>query len=94
MARWWIGLLLLLNVAVLAWNLGALEPWGWGPDKTQDGPVVTVPIQTTAAEPASGAAVAAQDAASSASSALPAKAPASSPRPKPAAAVTSASEAN
>ena len=78
MARWWIGLLLLLNVALLAWNLGALAPWGLGSDRAQAAPSVTLAIQAPAAEPAS--------AASAATPAAAPKAPASAPRPKPAAA--------
>ncbi|MFM7026575.1 MAG: hypothetical protein ACKOWC_11040 [Limnohabitans sp.] len=78
MARWWIGLLVLLNAALLAWNIGALAPWGGAPGPSQEGPSVTldIPTQRTSA----------QDAASSASA--PATAPkpaASAPRPKPAA---------
>ena len=78
MARWWIGLLLLLNVALLAWNLGALAPWGLSPDHGQAAPSVTLAIQAPASEPAS--------AASAATPAAAPKAPASAPRPKPAAA--------
>lgn len=76
MARWWIGLLLLLNVALLAWNMGALAPWGLAPGQGQSGPSVTLAIQAAPAEAAS--------AASAATPAAPPKAPASAPRPKPA----------
>ena len=98
MARWWIGLLLLLNAALLAWNMGALQPWGWGAAPTQDGPVVTLPIQTTASEPASSApsapsAASAASAAASAAQALPPKPAASAARPKPAAAPAAAASA-
>ena len=72
MARWWIGLLLLLNVALLAWNMGALAPWGLAPGHGQSGPLVTLAIQAAPAE-----------AASAASAATPANVPASAPRPKP-----------
>ena len=92
MARWWIGLLLLLNAALLAWNMGALQPWGWGAAPTQDGPVVTLPIQTTASEPAPSAASAASAAASAAQT-VPPKPAASAARPKPAAAPAAAASA-
>ena len=76
MARWWIGLLLLLNAALLAWNMGALAPWGLAPSQGQEGPAVTLSIQAPALEPASAASVATPPA--------PPKTPASAPRPKPA----------
>lgn len=75
MARWWIGLLLLLNVALLAWNLGALAPWGLAPDQGQAGPSVTLAVQAPASEPAPAASAPAV-------SATP-KIAASAPRPKP-----------
>ncbi len=78
MTRWWIGLLVLLNAALLAWNIGALAPWGGAPGTAQEGPSVTLSIATQASS--------AQDAASSASAPATApKPPASAPRPKPAA---------
>jgi hypothetical protein len=30
--RWWIALLLLLNVITLAWQWDAFARWGWGPN--------------------------------------------------------------
>ena len=30
--RWWIGILLLLNVIALAWQWDAFARWGWGPN--------------------------------------------------------------
>ena len=30
--RWWIAMLLLLNVAALAWQWDAFGRWGWGPN--------------------------------------------------------------
>jgi hypothetical protein len=30
--RWWIALLLLLNVITLAWQWDAFSRWGWGPN--------------------------------------------------------------
>lgn len=30
--RWWMGLLLLLNVITLAWQWNAFARWGWGPN--------------------------------------------------------------
>jgi hypothetical protein len=92
MARWWIGLLVLLNAALLAWNMGALAPWGWGTSTAQDGPVVTLPFQSTASEPASDAASAAS-APASATPAVPPKPPASAARPKPVAAPAAAASA-
>ena len=32
MARWSIAALVVLNLALAAWNFGALSRWGWGPD--------------------------------------------------------------
>lgn len=32
MMRWWMGVLLLLNLATLAWQWDALAHWGWGPN--------------------------------------------------------------
>ena len=32
MLRWLIGVLLLLNLALLAWNLGGLARWGLSPE--------------------------------------------------------------
>lgn len=31
MARWSIAALVVLNLALAAWNFGAFAPWGWGP---------------------------------------------------------------
>ena len=73
MARWWIGLLLLLNVALLAWNMGALTPWGLAPSVAQNGPSVAAPIEVPASEPAPAA-----------SAPVPPKPAASAPRPRPA----------
>ena len=80
MARWWIGLLVLLNAALLAWNMGALAPWGKAPGTAQDGPSVTLNIEQQAAP--------AQEPASAPASAP--KSPASAPRPKPAASAPAA----
>jgi hypothetical protein len=85
MARWWIGLLVLLNAALLAWNLGALAPWGWAPDTAQEGPSVTLgmaPQASSAQEAASAASSAAAPASAIASAPKPA---ASAPHPRPAA---------
>ncbi len=30
--RWWIGILLMLNVIALAWQWDAFARWGWGPN--------------------------------------------------------------
>ncbi len=30
--RWWIGILLMLNVIALAWQWDAFGRWGWGPN--------------------------------------------------------------
>jgi len=32
MARWSIAALVVLNLALAAWNFGAFSRWGWGPD--------------------------------------------------------------
>jgi hypothetical protein len=64
MARWWIGLLLLLNTALLAWNLGALLPWGWGPAPAQAGTEVTLALPAKAVPPVQAGSDAASAAAS------------------------------
>jgi hypothetical protein len=95
MARWWIGLLVLLNAALLAWNLGALAPWGWAPATVKEGPSVTLdiaPQASSAQEAASAASSAAAAAPASATASVP-KPAASAPRPK-AAASAAAPESN
>ena len=36
MMRWLIALLLVLNLATLAWQLNAFAHWGWGPHTQQE----------------------------------------------------------
>ena len=36
MTRWMIGLLLVLNLATLAWQWDAFARWGWGPNTHQE----------------------------------------------------------
>ena len=82
MARWWIGLLVLLNAALLAWNLGALAPWGLAPATVKEGPSVSLDIAPQASAAQEAASAATTPATISASAPKPA---ASAPRPKPAA---------
>ena len=82
MTRWWIGLLVLLNMALLAWNMGALAPWGTAPGTAQEGPSATLSIEARA--PAAPASAAASVALPTSPASVP-KAPASAARAKPAA---------
>lgn len=36
MMKYWLALLVLLNALVLAWQLNALAPWGFGPDQDRE----------------------------------------------------------
>ena len=76
--RWWIGVLLLLNVIALAWQWDAFARWGWGPNVQREPErlqqqikpealQVTVPGQEASAPavPASEAVAAASQAAAS-----------------------------
>ena len=88
MLRWWIGVLLMLNAALLAWNMDILMQWIWGTD--------TAPTPARMVQPSQPAASHAQEAASAASlpasaTATPSSAPATPARAllKPASAAAS-----
>lgn len=36
MLKYWLGLLLLLNALVLAWQFDAFAPWGFGPNQDRE----------------------------------------------------------
>ena len=85
MIRWSIALLVVLNLALAAWNFGAFSRWGWAPQdgreperlnqQIQPDSVQLRPLQPSdPAQPASGAEPAA-DTASSASVSPPASSP-------------------
>jgi hypothetical protein len=76
MARWSIAALVVLNLALGAWNFGVFARWGWGPDDGREPERLSQQIRPEAitlqvpAEAASEAASpAASDAAPSASAA-------------------------
>jgi len=103
--RWWIGILLLLNVIALAWQWDAFARWGWGPNVQREPERLQQQIQpealkvgipsqeastpSVATEPTAPVVVASEPAVSA-----PVPAPASAPVPAPAASKVAAPEAN
>lgn len=76
MARWSIAALVALNLALAAWNFGALSRWGWGPDDGREPERLSqqirpeaITLQVPAAAASEAAAPAASDAAAPASDA-------------------------
>lgn len=51
MLKYWVGLLLLLNAAGLAWQWGALAPWGWAPADHREPERLTQQLRPEAAVP-------------------------------------------
>lgn len=50
MLRWLIGVLLLLNLALLAWNLGGLARWGLSPAPRPTQHSITLPTDSFSVE--------------------------------------------
>lgn len=80
MARWSIAMLVVLNLALAAWNFGAFARWGWKPQDGREPERLAQQVrpQAITVHPPVGAA--AETAAAAASEALP---PASTPSTRP-----------
>ena len=85
--RWWIGILLLLNVIALAWQWDAFARWGWGPNVQREPERLQQQIKpealqvTVPGQEASAPAVAASDALAPASQAPASESPPSQAAP-------------
>lgn len=78
MARWSIAALVVLNLALAAWNFGALARWGWGALDSREPERLDQQIQPQAITlhvPANAASEAAAPAASDAASSTPSTRP-------------------
>lgn len=83
--RWWIALLLLLNVITLAWQWDAFARWGWGPNVQREPERLQQQIKPEALQftlPGQAASAPAPSSASSPSPAAPASEAAAAPAGK------------
>ncbi len=83
--RWWIALLLLLNVITMAWQWDAFARWGWGPNVQREPERLQQQIKPEALQftlPGQAASAPAPSSASSPSPAAPASEAAAAPAGK------------
>ncbi len=69
MMRWWMALLLILNLLTLAWQWDAFARWGWGPNTAREPERVLNQLRPEAIQIETPAAAAQRMAASEASAA-------------------------
>ena len=93
--RWLIAPLLILNVAVLAWQFDAFARWGWGPNTAREPERVLNQVRPTAIQVETPAAAAKRIAAETATpETAPNATPDSAAAPAPAASVPAPSAAD
>ncbi len=83
MMRWWMALLLILNLLTLAWQWDAFARWGWGPNTMREPERMMNRLRPEAIEVETPAAAAQRMAASAASEASAATPTESAPKTNP-----------
>jgi hypothetical protein len=83
MMRWWMALLLILNLLTLAWQWDAFARWGWGPNTMREPERMMNQLRPEAIEVETPAAAAQRMAASAASEASAAASTDPAPKANP-----------
>jgi hypothetical protein len=83
MMRWWMALLLILNLLTLAWQWDAFARWGWGPNTMREPERMVNQLRPEAIEVETPAAAAQRMAASAASEASAATSTDPAPKTNP-----------
>jgi hypothetical protein len=83
MMRWWMALLLILNLLTLAWQWDAFARWGWGPNTMREPERMMNQLRPEAIEVETPAAAAQRMAASAASEASAATSTDPAPKANP-----------
>ena len=83
MMRWWMALLLILNLLTLAWQWDAFARWGWGPNTIREPERMVNQLRPEAIEVETPAAAAQRMAASAASEASAATSTDPAPKTNP-----------